>query len=221
LEDYLGHFSGLTPAAVSKEGQQLAKAGYEIDVVPPRERTEASNAALLRRVAEVSLDADRRYLEAEGTVRPFSAFAEGPSAFSEKAKRRVVKGKTPRKVGQGMYGGAMASALPTSAKVGTLIDRALRMLKRLDFRAIPAADYDDIKAVTEHIRSMVIVPGGDPALMTIQDKIAALLTQLDVKLASNKSLFTVKTGGGFGYMPAARTSEYIGPVMEAMPRRYC
>ena len=221
MMDYERHFAGMTIAAVSREGAKLNKAGYSIDIPPPRERTEANSALLLREVAASSMDADQRYLESEGTVRPFSAFAEGIQP------RRVVKGKVPQKprkegesVGAGMCGGAMASALPTSAKVGTLIDRALRMLKKLDFRTIPNADLDEIKAITDHIRSMVIVPGGDPALMTIQDKVMALLTQLDVKLASNRSLFQVKTGSGFGYMPAARTSEYVGPVMEEMPRRY-
>lgn len=228
MMDYERHFAGMSVAAVGKEAAKLNKAGYSIDIPPPRERTEANSALLLREVAASSMDADQRYFEAKGSVRPYSAFAEGSKP------RRVVKGKTPQKlsrqvtlekegesVGAGMCGGAMASALPTSAKVGTLIDRALRMLKKLDFRTIPNADLDEIKAITDHIRSMVIVPGRDPALMTIQDKVAALLTQLDVKLASNRSLFQVKTGSGFGYMPAASTSEYIGPVMEAMPRRYC
>jgi hypothetical protein len=226
MMDYERHFAGMSVAAVGKEAAKLNKAGYSIEVPPPRERTEANSALLLREVAASSMDADQRYFEAKGSVRPYSAFAEGSKP------RRVVKGKLPQKlsrplekegesVGAGMSGGAMASALPTSAKVGTLIDRALRMLKKLDFRTIPNADLDEIKAITDHIRSMVIVPGRDPALMTIQDKVAALLTQLDVKLASNRNLFQVKTGSGFGYMPAARTSEYIGPVMEAMPRRYC
>ena len=119
-----------------------------------------------------------------------------------------------------MCGGAQASALPTSAKVGTLIDRALRMLKKMDFRIIPVSDLQEIKGITEHIRGMVIVPGTDPALATIQDKVMALLTQLDVKLATHQSLITVKEGAGFGYLPSSRVSEYIGPVMEAMPRRY-
>jgi len=213
LGDYIEHFRGVSAAALSREGNKLAKAGYEIEVPPPKARTEQSVDKLLQRVAEVSLDADQRYLEAKGEVRPGSAFAP--------KERPKLKGKAPKygeSVGSGMCGGAQASALPTSAKVGTLIDRALRMLKKMDFRIIPVADLEEIKAVTEHIRGMVIVPGGDPALATIQAKVMALLTQLDVKVATHRSL--IQVGSGFGYLPAARTSEYIGPVMEAMPRRY-
>lgn len=233
VDDYVQVLRGYSIPQLNKEAVALGKVGYEAAPLPPKERTEENVNVLLAQVAAASLDADRRYLEANQEVRPFSV-------FSEDKPRRVVKAKSSSRAkglavqsprersyvegegieGAGMSGGAQASALPTSAKVGTLIDRALRMIKKMDFRIIPAAELGEIKAVADRIREMVIVPGADPALANIQAKVMALLTQLDVKLATHGSLIQVKEGAGFGYMPGRYVSEFIGPVMEDMPRRY-